>query len=93
MTHEIFRVITTLKVYGLNPKFTEHPARTTPSKRDQTLSQATQLKIILNFQISQMAFRPQFWLNDGRFGQDTAVLCHEGHGDAAAGRERAAGTR
>lgn len=59
--HEIFRVITKLKVYGLNPKFTEHPARTTPSKRDQTLSQATELKIILNFQISQMAFRLQFW--------------------------------
>lgn len=62
MMHEIFRVITKLKVYdGLNPKFTEHPARKTPSKRDQTLSQATKLKIILNFQISQMAFRLQFW--------------------------------
>lgn len=82
--HEIFRVITKPKVYGLNPKFTEHPARTTPSKRDQTLSQAAELKIILYFQISQTAFR--------LVRQDTVVRCHRGHRDAAEGRERAAGT-
>lgn len=32
--HEIFRVITKPKVYGLNPKFTELPARITPSKNN-----------------------------------------------------------
>lgn len=31
-------IVTKPKVYGLNPKFTELPARTTPGKMDQTVS-------------------------------------------------------